>query len=230
MSLTASQEEYLDYNDMPNTSRINDEANDRTKYNINSQINGDPLVLVPLSVLRSCLKRNVFSLSSHETDEKSKRQVNPNHHSSMKNTMSSRVIKNSENFQDLFYRKLKIGNLTTPSKESSMPIPRKGKALCKKVRRKGKQKRQSNAQTYQATKSESSTNTRTCVGEIRPIKGVKEEQKCAKNSQNRSHLCKVCNDTASKHVHYGGTSCHSCRAFFRRSIEATTKYAQTGVP
>ena len=32
-------------------------------------------------------------------------------------------------------------------------------------------------------------------------------------------LCKVCGDTQSKHIHYGGRSCRSCRAFFRRSVE-----------
>ena len=31
--------------------------------------------------------------------------------------------------------------------------------------------------------------------------------------------CKVCGDKVSKHVHYGGRSCNSCRAFFRRSVE-----------
>ena len=31
-------------------------------------------------------------------------------------------------------------------------------------------------------------------------------------------LCPVCGDTASSHTHYGGRSCASCRAFFRRSV------------
>ena len=34
------------------------------------------------------------------------------------------------------------------------------------------------------------------------------------------YLCKVCGDSASRHVHYGGRSCHSCRAFFKRTIDA----------
>ena len=30
--------------------------------------------------------------------------------------------------------------------------------------------------------------------------------------------CKICGDKASKYCHYGGSSCQSCRAFFRRSV------------
>ena len=36
--------------------------------------------------------------------------------------------------------------------------------------------------------------------------------------QRGSYLCKVCGDRASKHSYYGGTSCQSCRSFFRRSV------------
>lgn len=31
--------------------------------------------------------------------------------------------------------------------------------------------------------------------------------------------CGVCGEAAAKHVHYGATTCFSCRAFFRRSIQ-----------
>ena len=31
--------------------------------------------------------------------------------------------------------------------------------------------------------------------------------------------CKVCGEAAARHVHYGATTCFSCRAFFRRSIQ-----------
>ena len=34
-----------------------------------------------------------------------------------------------------------------------------------------------------------------------------------------SEPCKVCGEIASKFVHYGGRSCKSCRAFFRRTVE-----------
>ena len=38
-------------------------------------------------------------------------------------------------------------------------------------------------------------------------------------------ICNVCNQLASKHIHYGGRSCQSCRAFFRRSV---VKYTRLG--
>ena len=34
-----------------------------------------------------------------------------------------------------------------------------------------------------------------------------------------SENCRVCGDEASKFIHYGGRSCQSCRAFFRRTVE-----------
>ena len=32
-------------------------------------------------------------------------------------------------------------------------------------------------------------------------------------------MCPICGDEASKYAHYGGRSCQSCRAFFRRSVK-----------
>lgn len=37
--------------------------------------------------------------------------------------------------------------------------------------------------------------------------------------------CKVCEEPAAKHIHYGAVSCFSCRAFFRRSIQNNTALA-----
>ena len=35
-------------------------------------------------------------------------------------------------------------------------------------------------------------------------------------------LFQVCGEQAARHIHYGGVSCYSCRAFFRRSIQNKT--------
>ena len=38
-----------------------------------------------------------------------------------------------------------------------------------------------------------------------------------------SEICRICGDEASKFIHYGGRSCQSCRAFFRRTVEKQSK-------
>ncbi len=40
----------------------------------------------------------------------------------------------------------------------------------------------------------------------------------------RKVRCAVCEDLANDHIHYGATTCYSCRAFFRRSVTSTAKY------
>ena len=43
-------------------------------------------------------------------------------------------------------------------------------------------------------------------------------------SMDPNGMCKVCGGgRESKHVHYGGKSCHSCRAFFRRMAKTFAK-------
>ena len=56
------------------------------------------------------------------------------------------------------------------------------------------------------------------------IEKVKENIKIHETDQNDSSLCKVCGEEATKYIHYGGRSCASCRAFFRRSVESIAKY------
>ena len=38
-----------------------------------------------------------------------------------------------------------------------------------------------------------------------------------------SNLCQICGELAGKHSYYGGRSCQSCRAFFRRSAETLAR-------
>ena len=38
-------------------------------------------------------------------------------------------------------------------------------------------------------------------------------------------LCRICGDSAVRHVHYGGHCCFSCKAFFRR-VRCGSKQAQ----
>ena len=43
------------------------------------------------------------------------------------------------------------------------------------------------------------------------------------NLHDTKDCCKVCAEPAGQHVYYGAKSCQSCRAFFRRSVEAFTR-------
>lgn len=40
----------------------------------------------------------------------------------------------------------------------------------------------------------------------------------------RKVVCKVCGDVANDHIHYGAIACYSCRAFFRRGVNANAPY------
>jgi len=57
---------------------------------------------------------------------------------------------------------------------------------------------------------------------------VSQEVETAQPHLQKNHLispvekCKVCGEQAARHIHYGGVSCYSCRAFFRRSIQNKT--------
>ena len=54
------------------------------------------------------------------------------------------------------------------------------------------------------------------------VDGIKEKRKRKKFI--RKVKCQVCEDVANDHIHYGATTCYSCRAFFRRSITAHAHY------
>ena len=47
--------------------------------------------------------------------------------------------------------------------------------------------------------------------------------------RNDSALCLVCGEKAGQHTYYGGKSCQSCRAFFRRSVHIITRFVLTSL-
>ena len=53
------------------------------------------------------------------------------------------------------------------------------------------------------------------------------DETLAGESHQKIDFCKICGDGVSSHVHYGGRSCMSCRAFFRRSVERSARYFQS---
>ena len=62
-------------------------------------------------------------------------------------------------------------------------------------------------------------------GKMSPKSGSDLKQSVNDRTISESKLCLVCAEKAGKHIYYGGRSCQSCRAFFRRSVETITKYA-----
>ena len=51
--------------------------------------------------------------------------------------------------------------------------------------------------------------------------------KAAKSLLSNTEKCKVCLAQAARHVHYGSTTCYSCKAFFRRSIQLGAAFKYT---
>ena len=51
--------------------------------------------------------------------------------------------------------------------------------------------------------------------------------KASKSLLSNTEKCKVCLAQAARHVHYGSTTCYSCKAFFRRSIQLGAAFKYT---
>lgn len=48
------------------------------------------------------------------------------------------------------------------------------------------------------------------------MEGSTNESKKKRGGIKRLGKCKICDDKANHHIHYGSITCYSCRAFFRR--------------
>lgn len=180
-------------------------------YQINAPQNEH--VLVPKN------SQNEISLNSKETDFcNSQIMIQAG---SRNEPSSNEVLKDLRSFSlpSIYARKSRIKELANVEVENQdgLMMTKNGSMLlnnCKKLANDGNRKVVRNKKHY-SRRTHKFTKHRL------------DEQKSSKPAENGNtmiEICKACGDTASSYVHYGGRSCQSCRAFFRRSIVKFSRY------
>ena len=161
--------------------------------------NNDPYVLVPLSMLR--LGRTNVRTSSSKAIMHPHIPCNSCGETNCNKVSSPNHRKLIPEAQESNLHQLRksLQSNTSPYKESRKVIKKK-------------------------THSKTNKNLKKNLKEA--TKPIKIDERVKENEENNSTLCKVCGDTATKYIHYGGRSCASCRAFFRRSAESAKRYIQ----
>ena len=179
--------------------------------NVQAPENNDPLVLVPLSMLQlGRLKSEISPQTILQT---------PTRSSSTSDTENE--ARKSQNNCKLTLRSQKHSSLHVQAQHHEEDIhsqePVFSKVVKKSVNIKNNKKIQKNTKKMpKAINEDAETKCSSYKrSKVRPI--VNEIP------GNDSTLCKVCGEEATKYIHYGGRSCASCRAFFRRSVESAKR-------
>ena len=183
----------------------------------------DPLVLVPLSVIK------LMSRTNSSDGERSCLGSSYN----QQNTDFVQLSK--EEFGSFSYTTNGIEQRTKPSSQNQANNPMYTSCIdlkddspqetsieaMKPKNLKNKKALQKDYKKYRST-------LKTCVSskakDLSELQKPDHTKKQFTNDFNSSKKCKVCGDKESKHVHYGGRSCQSCRAFFRRYVKTLTRY------
>ena len=182
----------------------------------------DPLVLVPLSIVKPYLMMNHSmkpgsNSTSNSGDSNISASITPKRGSNL--TEQNRMKEN-----ELVIQKTRQ-NRNRSSRDSSHIQWRKEK----KTRKPTRKLISTNRSEKLPTKKKHNPSTNLKIQEHINLLDFKsrisiDRKTKARNADTSPNepFCKVCGDTSSKHSHYGGSSCYSCRAFFRRSVEAAS--------
>ena len=195
--------------------------------------NCSPNVLVPLSMFKNLMKshtskasQEVFILAPNTSyDEGSQSQKN--------DSFDSQILKRqpSSSKPDIFASKTPAGecDYLRPKDHDCLRIARntnsEGNKVCGNTEFKSLNK--GKVVPKYANRKITSHDKFCSRNKYKSKKHQSKEDKSSKHSQQDDTMiesCKVCGDIASTHIHYGGRSCQSCRAFFRRSVVKFSRY------
>ena len=186
---------------------------------------GDQLVLVPLSML--ALKTSTLSVSDPALGQVTQfpGQRNSIDHTSLNNKSIEMI--NGTNNNEISPQNIKQISLRSTSNKSF-----NDSSLLHQENRENLRNNKLEKQSYpsisppknvQSSNRESNCISPNSLNQLNKLESRKRRKTSDHGCTAESNICQVCDEIAGKHNYYGGRSCPSCRAFFRRSVEIFAK-------